>query len=70
MMMFASRDRSAAIRRLLPQNRSARDVSVVGTVGHNAGEDLCCCGGAPARREGLGHSGADRAMTEMKELMR
>jgi len=69
MMMFASRDRSAAIRRLLPQSRSARDVPVVGTVGYNAGEDLCCCGGAPARCEGLGHGGADRAMTEMTQSM-
>lgn len=64
MMMFASRDRSSAIRRLLPQNRSARGVPVVGTVGYNAGEGLVCCGGAPARREGLGYGGADRAMTE------
>jgi hypothetical protein len=69
MVMFASRDRSSAIRRLLPQSRSARDLPTMGVVGLIAGEGLVCCGGAPARREGLGHGGADHAMTERIEGM-
>lgn len=54
-MMYASRDRRTAIRRWLPQNLGARGVLGVRTVGHNAGEGRVCCGGAPARRGGLGH---------------
>ena len=33
-------------------------------VGDSAGEGRFCCGGAPARREGFGHSRADLAVTE------
>jgi hypothetical protein len=54
-MMYANRDRRTAIRRWLPQNRGARDALKVRAVGKNAGEGRVCCGGAPARRGGLGH---------------
>jgi hypothetical protein len=52
-MMYASRNRSKAIRSWLPQNRSARDALAKKDAGRNAGEDRICCGGAPARRGGL-----------------
>jgi hypothetical protein len=52
-LMYASRNRSKAIRRWLPQNRSARDIVTSSDGGRNAGEDRICCGGAPARRGGL-----------------
>ena len=54
-MMFASRNRSKAIRRWLPLNRGAHGALGLRTSGRNAGEDRICCGGAPARRGGLGH---------------
>ena len=54
-MMFASRNRSRAIRRWLPLNSGARGALGAGTSGRNAGEDRICCGGAPAHRGGLGH---------------
>ena len=52
-MMYASRNRSRAIRRWLPLNRGARDILTKSDGGHNAGEDRICCGGAPARRGGF-----------------
>ena len=52
-MMYASRNRSKAIRRWLPLNRGARDILTRSDGGRNAGEDRICCGGAPARRGGL-----------------
>jgi hypothetical protein len=52
-MMYACRNRSKAIRRWLPLNRSARDILTRSDGGHNAGEDRICCGGAPARRGGF-----------------
>ena len=51
--MYASRNRSKAIRRWLPQNRGARDIVRWSDGGRNAGEDRICCGGAPARRGGF-----------------
>lgn len=54
-MMFASQDRSRAIRRWLPLNRGARGALGARASGRNAGEDQICCGGAPAHRGGLGH---------------
>jgi hypothetical protein len=52
-MMYAYRNRSRAIRRWLPLNRGARDITTRSDGGHNTGEDRICCGGAPARRGGL-----------------
>ena len=52
-MMYASRNRRKAIRRWLPLNRGVRDALAKRDAGRNAGEDRICCGGAPARREGL-----------------
>jgi len=66
-MMFASQNRSRAIRRLLPLNRSARDSPFWRAAGNNAGEGQICCGGAPARRGELGHDGADRAVTDKED---
>jgi hypothetical protein len=66
-MMFASQNRSRAIRRLLPRNRSARDSPFSRAAGNNTGEGQICCGGAPARRRELGHDGADRAMTDREK---
>ena len=63
-MMFASRNRSKAIRRLLPLNRGARDAFAKKDAGRNAGEDRICCGGAPARRGGSLRRGADRALSD------
>ena len=52
-LMYASRNRSKAIRGWLPQNRGARDIVTWNDGGPNAGEDRICCGGAPARRGGF-----------------
>jgi hypothetical protein len=58
-MLYASWDRSMSMRRWLTQNRGVHD-GLDRAVGYNAGEDRFCCGGAPARREGVGHGCADR----------
>ena len=65
-MMYASRNRSKAIRRLLPQNRGARDIATKCDGGRNAGEDRICCGGAPARRGGLAQT-RRRSRAERRE---
>src|SRR5262245_23508931 len=58
-MLYASQDRSMSMRRWLPQNMRVRDGTTEWTVGDSAGEGRVCCGGAPARRDGFGHSCAD-----------
>ena len=63
-MLYASRDRSFSMRRWLPQNMRVRDGAFRRAVGDSAGEGRFCCGGAPACREGFGHSRADLAVTE------
>ncbi len=65
-MMYACRNRSKAIRRWLPLNRSARDIVAKSDGGHNAGEDRICCGGAPARRGGLAQT-RRRSRAERRE---
>jgi len=52
-MMYASQDRSKAIRSWLPLNQGARAITTTSNGGHNTGEDRICCGGTPARRGGL-----------------
>src|SRR5262249_29900475 len=59
-MLYASQDRSMSMRRWLPQNMRVRDGTTEWTVGDSAGEGRVCCGGAPGRRDGCGHSCADR----------
>jgi len=49
-MMYASRNRSKAIRSWLPLNLGARDALANQDAGLNTGEDRICCGGAPASR--------------------
>jgi hypothetical protein len=65
-MMYASRNRSKAIRRWLPQNRGARDIVTRSDGGRNAGEDRICCGGAPARRGGFAQT-RRRSRAERRE---
>ena len=52
-MMDANRNRSKAMRSWLPLNQGARAITPTSDGGHNTGEDRICCGGTPARREGL-----------------
>lgn len=61
-MLYASRDRSYSMRRWWPQNWGVHD-GHCWSVGDSAGEDRFCCGGAPARRDGVGHRRADLAVT-------
>ena len=65
-LMYASRNRRKAIRRWLPQNRSALDIVTSSDAGRNAGEDRICCGGAPARRGGLAQT-RRRSRVERRE---
>ena len=64
-MLYASRYRSYSMRRWGPQNRGVHDGSKW-AVGDSAGEGRFCCGGAPARRDGFGHSRADLAVIEIR----
>ena len=66
-MLYASRYRSYSMRRWFPQNGGVRDgVDWCRAVGDSAGEGRFCCGGAPARRDGFGHSRADLAVIEIR----